>query len=393
LSAFLAGAALAGAALFEARFAPADAARDRILNAALLAACTVLVLSGIMWGVAAPHFRAGVLDRTNGAIGAALPGLGVFAAVALVVATYYLETRPRNPRAYRAIFDERATARRFAIAGGIAIGALGVVATVGVPGTRAVVPAAAAAAFIPLGLVLSAVAAGPGRLAPVRGALVPLGACLGILASMGIGGALLPTVLLPYRHLQYFVSLAAPLCAVALTFAARVAAHWALPDRPALHRPMSVLLLAALVVGASWSTYPSKTALAGFEEGTTMAEIDAVVWIQWDVPITLVATDHRLSSLVYGFANHDATWEASAPILLGDRDTALAALNSTASPSGRTQPPVVLLSNDVVEGAALSQWEPASPLRGAALDKFGAPPFVKIFDNGDAVAFWIGDHP
>jgi hypothetical protein len=330
-----------------------------------------------------------VLDRTSPFIATALPSAAVLAGVALVVVTYYFETLPRSRARSRAIFDERRSLRRFALAGAGALVSIAVVSTVGVPGTSAVVGPAEALVFVPLAFVLFAAAAGPGRLAPVRGALVPLGAVLGVAASMVIGGALLPTVLLPYRHLQYLVEFAAPLAAVALTFGARAVVHIALPERPSLHRPVSVALLVLLVLTASASTYPTKAALGGFQEGTNASEIGAIVWLQWDVPFTLVATDHRLSSLAFGFANHDATWEASAPILLGDEASAAAAVNTTTSPSGRTGPTIVLLSDDVVEGAALSQWAAAPRIEGPALDKFGSPPFVRIFDNGDAVAYWI----
>jgi len=103
-----------------------------------------------------------------------------------------------------------------------------------------------------------------------------------------------------------------------------------------------------------------------------------------------VASDHRLSSIVYGFAHEDATWEYGGSVLLAPNGTAaLAALATSKSPSGHTNATVVLLSNDLKEGAALSQWEPATPIPAPALEKFLHAPFVRIFDNGDAVAYWV----
>ena len=40
---------------------------------------------------------------------------------------------------------------------------------------------------------------------------------------------------------------------------------------------------------------------------------------------------------------------------------------------------------------ALKQWEPAEPMAKEALDKFETEHFIKIFDNGEAKLYRIGD--
>ncbi len=389
LSAFLASAMLAAVALYEARTAPADLARSRLVDSALLGAVLLLVLNAIFWALGAPHFRANVLDHTSPAVARFLPGAGLVAAVALTLLTLLFETRPRRRKGLTAIFDERATLGRFGLAVLLAGAAVAVVSTVGVPGTTAVVSPSVVLPFLPLGLALAAVVAGPGRLAPVRGASVPLAACAGVALSGAVGALALPTVLIPYRHLQYFVDAAAPLAAVALVFAFRASALQALPGRRQAQRALSTGLIALLVLGVSLTAYPSKGTLVGFQEGTVTSETAAVVWLDWYVPTTLVASDHRLSSVVYGFAHQDATWEAAGPVLVGEPSVALPALETVVSPRGASGIRVVLLSRDVVEGAALTQWDPAVPVAGAALAKFDAAPFVRAFDNGDAVAYWV----
>jgi len=389
LSAFLAGAMLAAAALFEARTGPADVQRSRIVDTALLGASLLVLLSSFFWAAGAPHFRAGVLDNTSPAIARFLPGVALLAVVALVVLSMYFEALPRRQDRRVAIFDENATLRRFALAIACTAAAAAYVATVGVPGTTAVVSPGVVLPFLPLGIALAAVVAGPGRLAPVRGASMPLAACLGVALSGVIGALALPTILIPYRHLQYFVDAASPLAAVAIVFAARAVALHGLPGRRELQRALSAGLVVALVAGVSLSTYPSKEALVGFQEGTAPAETAGVLWLSWFVPTTLVATDHRLSSVVYGFAHHDATWEAGGPILVGDAALGVPALDSVKSPRGASGVGVVLLSHDIVGGAALTQWDPTVPLSGAALAKFDNAPFVRAFDNGDAVAYWV----
>ncbi len=389
LSAFLAAVMLACAALLEARVAPADAERSRGIDTCLLGASTLLLLSAAFWSWGAPHFRGVVIDHTSPTLGRILPGLALFAVAALIVLTFYFETVPRPRARSLRIVDDRMMLRRVAIA---VVGTLAVVvllATVGVPGTSAVVPVAVALPFVPLGFTIAAVAVGPGRLAPVRGALIPLGAVLGVIVSAVIGIVFLPTVLFPYRHLQYFVDVAAPLAGVGLAFAARSLMLQAVPGRRTVVRAGAAVLLGALMLGCAFTAYPPKEAVVGFQEGTTDSEAAAVLWLNWNVPTTLVATDHRLSSMVYGFAHHDATWEAGGPILVGNDTTALAALQTVRSPTGQTNATVVLISNDLKEGAALSQWEPATPIPPAGLEKFLHAPFVPVFDNGDAVAYWV----
>jgi hypothetical protein len=389
LSAFLAAVMLACAALLEARVAPADAERSRAVDACLLGASTLLLLSAGFWSWGAPHFRGVVIDHTSPTLGRILPGLALLGVAGLVVVTYYFETLPRLRARSLRIVDDRRMLRRVALAGVGTLGVVGFLATVGVPGTSAVVPVAVALPFVPLGFTIAAVAIGPGRLAPVRGALIPLGAVLGVIVSALIGIVFLPTVLFPYRHLQYFVDAAAPLAGVGLAFAAKSVMLQALPGRRALARTGAAALLAALILGCAFTAYPSKEAVVGFQEGTTDSEAAAVLWLDWNVPTTLVASDHRLSSIVYGFAHQDATWEAGGAILVGDGETAKAALATVRSPSGQNNATVVLISSDLKEGAALSQWEPATPIPPAGLEKFLHAPFVRVFDNGDAVAYWV----
>ncbi|HEX9709498.1 MAG TPA: hypothetical protein VGB42_05980, partial [Candidatus Thermoplasmatota archaeon] len=301
---------------------------------------------------------------------------------------YWFETRARPAPAAFHLFHERRTMARLVGACAAAAAAAAVVATVGVPGTSAVIPPEGALLFLPLALVLAMASAGPGRLAPVRGGLAPTAAVVAVLGSMAVGLVLLPTVLIPYRHLQYFVDFAAPLVAVALTFAARAGAVTLLPGRPRSHRWVATLLVAAALAAASATAYPSKSALAGYEEGTTVHEAAAVTWMAWDLPHTVVVTDHRLSSLAFGFANQRATWDEGGPVLHGDAEQARAGLDTVPDPRGTTGVTAVLLTQDIVGGAALSQWAPARAIEGAALEKFSGPGFVKVFDNGDAVAYW-----
>lgn len=389
LSAFIGAAAFAAAALLEARFGPGDVERGRIVDVALLGSCTLLMGSAAFWAWGAPQFRAGVLDHTSRTISRILPGVGLLAVVGLVVLAWWCETRPRDRARFSASFDDARMVKRLAAVAIAPLVSLLFLATVGVPGTSAVVPLSTALPFYPLGLVLAAVAAGPARLIPVRGSLLLLGGALGIIASAILGAALLPTVLIPYRHMQYLIDFAAPLSAVALAYAARGAAGVVFPGRRTLARATAAVMVGALLASCTLTAYPSKQVLVGYQEGTTDSEVPALVWLTWDLPASYIASDHRLSSMAYGFAYHDATWEAGGPILTGLPAVAIPALDTVKSPSGGLNVTIVLLSDDIVAGAALSQWDPATPISGPALAKFDSAPFAKVFDNGDAVAYWV----
>jgi hypothetical protein len=393
LGAFIGGAALASVALAEARRGRSDTAAGSIIDSALGGATVLFVGSAFYWSFAAPHFRERVLGEVSPTLGAVLPWAALVGAVLLAALAYLLETAPRAPRSSMHLFDERRSLRRIVSACGAALAAVVLVATVGVPGTSAVIRPQDALAFLPLALLLALSAAGPGRLLPVRGGVVPTAAVLAVLGSLVLGAVALPTVLIPYRHLQYFVDFAAPLAAVALTFSARALAVTGAPGRPPVQRWLPTLLVALAIASASVSVYPSKEALAGFEEGTSHREAAAVTWMAYNLPYTLVVTDHRMSSLAFGFANQRATWDGGGPVLYGDAAGALASLPSIADPRGRTGATTVLLTDDIIAGAALSQWAPADPIEGPALSKFGGAPFVELFDNGDAVAYWVTSLP
>ncbi len=389
LSAYIAALMLAVGAMMEARYGPRDAEQGRAIDSALLGSVILILGSALFWTWGAPQFSGSVIAGTSPTVARILPGLGLLGATLLVIVTWYLETRPRNLARFREMFDDRRMVRRLAVAAVAPVVALGFLVVIGVPGTTTAITWQAALPFVPLGWTLGAVAAGAARLIPVRGSILLFGAATAVILSGVIATLFLPRVLFPYRHMQYFVEVGAPIAAVALAYAARTAGTYAFPDRRNLARATATVLVAALLAACSLTAFPSKSELVGFQEGTVDSEVAALVWMTWDIPGAFVATDHRLSSLTFGFAYQDATWETSAPILRGtDNATVCNALDTARSPSGGTHVTLVLITDDMIGGAALSQWDAATPLSPQAIAKFDAGPFVRAFDNGDAVAWW-----
>jgi hypothetical protein len=389
LTAYLGALMLSIGALIEARYAPRDAEQGRAVDSALLGGGILILGSSLFWAWGAPQFFGGIIMGTSPTVGRLLPGLGILGATFLVIAAWYLETRPRDLARYRAMFDDRRMLRRLALAAVAPVVALGFLVLIGVPGTTTAISWQMALPFVPLGWTLGAVAAGVARLIPVRGSLLILGAGIAVVLSGVVATVFLPHILFPYRHMQYLVEVGAPIAAVALAYAARTAGTLAFPERRTLARAVATVLVAALLGSCLFTTFPSKSELVGFQEGTVDSEVAALVWMTWDIPGAYVATDHRLSSMTFGFAYQDASWEASTPVLAGTDEAAVClALDTVRSPSGGTNVTLVLLSDDVVQGAALSQWDAATPLSAPAIAKFATSPFVRVFDNGDAVAWW-----
>jgi hypothetical protein len=389
LSSYLGALMLSLGALLEARYSPRDAEQGRAVDAALIGGGTLILGSSLFWAWGAPQFFGGIIMGTSSTIGRILPGLGLLGATVLVIAAWFFETRPRDLARFRGMFDDARTLRRLAIAAAAPVVALGFLVAIGVPGTNTAITWQMALPFVPLGWTLGAIAPGVGRLIPARGAVMVFGAAIAVVLSGVIATVFLPHILFPYRHMQYLVEVGAPIAAVAVAYAARTAGSLAFPAKRHMARATATVLIAALLGSCLFTTFPTKSELVGFQEGTVDSEVAALVWMTWDIPGAYVATDHRLSSMTFGFAYQDASWEASTPILTGtDKAAVCNALATVKSPSGGTNVTIVLVSDDVVGGAALSQWDAATPLSAAAMAKFDTGPFVRAFDNGDAVAWW-----
>ena len=94
-----------------------------------------------------------------------------------------------------------------------------------------------------------------------------------------------------------------------------------------------------------------------------------------------VASDHRMSSMIFGFGDLNATWDAGENTLHGETyDEFQEEVASLKVPSGTKPINYVLLDDDIKEGAALLQWENARPMSQKAKDKFQKWPFIKLYE-------------
>lgn len=302
-------------------------------------------------------------------------GLGALGALAFAgLAFLWLLPSLRARAAWRYAPRHPSPTRGLKVAGvmlALLLGGSAAVGAVRVPGTGIQVSPEAVLWFLPLALLLAFGFWGSGlaKFRP-RGAQAygwALGQFAGFLAAAAAGSV----VLLPYRHLEYLVEPAAVLAGGGL--AALLAAA-----RPRGARGPAALAVAALLLANAGTAYPSPAILAGFQEGTTEAELDAVAWARGHITLerdALVAADHRMSSILFGLAGLNATWEF-APLTFhaASFEEARAEMLAVPAPSGAKRVDYVFLSDPMREGLALEPWEPARPLSLEAQAKFETDP-------------------
>jgi hypothetical protein len=160
-------------------------------------------------------------------------------------------------------------------------------------------------------------------------------------------------------------------------------------------RPTGVMIFAAIltliVISAGATANPPKEALGGFQEGITTEEMYGVYWCRSNLESGgTVATDHRLSSMLFGFAGLNASWDFVVDTFHDESfEEIREELNESSLPSGHKRIDYVMLSNELREGVALVQWKQAEPMSHAAVAKFDETPFYKIYDSGEVQVYQI----
>jgi 4-amino-4-deoxy-L-arabinose transferase-like glycosyltransferase len=355
-------------------------------RSAIEAGYLVCLLSGTMlyWYAYATPFRERVIPEGFGFSPWTVLAMG-FAALLAIPLLVGLRRRLAPGVRYRPAFP---SVRRVAMFTGafIAAGAavLAAIALMTTPGTSINIDDRAAYWFLPLLIVLALAIGGIGRSEFSRdGFFVEL--WMGAVAiTLLFGIATNSHVLLPYRQTEYFIQPMAVLIGAGAVF---LHDSWN-PDRKRAVSVLAAVALSALVAMCAVTAYPPREIMGGFEEGTASVEMDGVLWLREDGrPAELVATDHRLSSLVFGFSGLNASWDDARDTLHGNLSEARAEMAGLETPSGLHAVTLVLLSPSIEAGAALTQWETARPLTGEALAKFSSEAFLKIYESNGVEVF------
>jgi hypothetical protein len=273
-------------------------------------------------------------------------------------------------------------------------GGIALLVFVSLPGTTQRTSPAAIVWFAPL-LILIVLASGsrkaltPARLGPYGlawlGALV-LSAALALAAGSLPGSPLsgLAATIPPARHAEY---LFIPLGFLIAVGTARLVARAG--DRAGHRVFLAASLGVVLLLAANAAiVYPPQADLGGFEEGLTHGDAALWMWVGIAEPrTTTVASDHRLSSMIFGFDGNPSTWDSTAVLFTGSNwSQAVGELRDSPAPIAPQPVDLVAVDSAMYKGVALDPSGPANPLSPSAIQWLSGLPFVLLFENGlDAV--------
>ena len=150
---------------------------------------------------------------------------------------------------------------------------------------------------------------------------------------------------------------------------------------------VTVVLTVALVVTCGVSTAMVGVTTTPSKIGATPAkDLSATQWLKWNTGSgSVVASDHRLSSLVFGFSDRNATWEIGGyPIFMAKGLSQMeGALNLSQTPSGNKTVDFLMLDTYMVQGANFYPNQTAIPIPPAVLVNISnSGDFVLVYSNG-----------
>lgn len=238
----------------------------------------------------------------------------------------------------------------------------------------------------PLLLSVAFAGIGPSYMNLDRSGRTPLFWVLGVLVLFFGAYIIDPTLILPYRLMQYLIIPTAILVGIGIYCFGK--------DLPLqkLKAPFYVIMI-TVVLGCALSSIPPKYIMGGFQEGTTTAEMESVYWSRSSMnDSAVVATDHRMSSMEFGIAGKMATWDYAYETLHGNYSESKEELNHVRTPVGYKQVNYVLVTDDIRKGVALLQWNAATEMSYESQEKFNDYPFVKVYANGQSDIYYVTAH-
>ena len=277
-------------------------------------------------------------------------------------------------------------------------GGIAIVVFVPLPGTSQLTTPAAIFWFTPV-FIVGILTAGTRR-TPTVSRMGPFSVTW--TAALGIGCAvtLLATYLATSSSIveaipasRYVEYLLIPIGLMAAIGAARLVARAG--DRGGRRALVAASVAIFVVVAANAAiVYPPQADFGGFQEGYTVADSGLWMWAGTNgsgIPMNqVVASDHRLSSAIFGFDGNRATWGSTPSLFTGSNWTqAEAELES--SPAPHTNYPVayVVVDSVMYTGVALNPAGAALPLSPSAIQWFSGLPFLPVYENGQNVIYLV----
>ncbi len=307
--------------------------------------------------------------------------LTYFALILLAMFVYALKGRIFKKLSYP---TSKELLNRYVIVSLIAITALFIVYLTSVPGTNMNIDFGGLLWFLPALLLLAFFITGTRLVHFYDNGSFVYGWAIALALSFLFGTVTQSHALIPYRHAQYLAPPIAFLCSVGIVKLYQLLGR---KKKKAL-----VFGVGALIALSVVTTYPPAEAVGGFNEGITHKDLEAALWMRDNAPQgSVVATDHRLSSTIFGFAKLMCTWDSAYDILHAESyDDALPQLKSCDTPAGKKEIDYVVVDKTMLEeGVALLQWNNAEPMSERAFEKFFEEPFERVYENGEVWIFKV----
>ncbi|HEV2316912.1 MAG TPA: hypothetical protein VGV89_04985 [Thermoplasmata archaeon] len=196
-------------------------------------------------------------------------------------------------------------------------------------------------------------------------------------------------VLLPSRHAEYLVIPLGLLVAIVLGYLGlRLERSHGRRGLVAFGAAVVVLVAANAAIA-----YPPPQYFGGFQEGLTVEDSGMWMWSGAALPGPyVVASDHRLSSMFFGFDGYNATWQDT-PALFDGSNWSVAAAELRAIPAPRCPylkaVDLVAVDSTMYQGVALDPAQQANPLSTVSQGWFQGAPFVPLYLNGPQAIYWV----
>jgi len=313
----------------------------------------------------------------------------------IILALFVLAKGKMNYRPSVAFTGWKSSWMRIALILLIVLIILSILVFIGIPGTTMKIQYSAFLIFLPFVVFISF--SGPGRSFSdfYREGPSAMGWLIAVIASLFFGAIFAPAFLIPYRHMEYLMIPASFFVGIGIVFMYDL---WLARNKgresatlgngkslkKGSKRVAVVLLVVLMMLCNAFFAYPSRDIMLGYNEGSGAKSLEGVVWVKFRTnEDSTIASDHRLSSIIFGFAKRNSTWDrAPLTIKAESFEEARDEMLQVSLPSGTKRVDYVLLDGDVKEGAIMLVWEVAEPLSKEALEKFEGSNYTKLYDNG-----------
>lgn len=283
---------------------------------------------------------------------------------------------------------------------------LSVLVFIGIPGTTMKLHYSSFLVFLPFVVYLSFSGFGRGYHEFYREGVNIMGWLFAVVASLFVGTFFASKFLIPYRHMEYLMIPLSFFVGLGLVFfydfwVARGAKKegntnpeesMEKANGKAGKKRIAVFLLVLFLISANaFSAYPSREAMLGYNEGTNAKSLEAVIWIRFEADeYSTVASDHKLSSIIFGFGSKNSTWDkAPLTLMASSFEDAKDEMIQVELPSGTKRIDYVLIDEEVKEGAIIYIWDDAEPLSQEAIEKFNSSNYTKLYDSGYAQIYMV----